>query len=139
MSSVPKSRRYTTEAKFITELKALKALTIRKCLKFPKRYNATITDQLIRSVTAAKHFALKANSIFPPATKRDAETRRNCFLEACAELEAFGGDIDDLTEMGDIFHLSVEDLEEWSKQAYLIISIIQHVMSSDEKRFSDLP
>lgn len=138
MSSVPKSRRYPTDAKFITELKELKAITIRKCTRFPKRYNATVADHLLKSALNGKHFAYQANAVFPRA-KGQAELRKNLFVQACSELEALASDVDDLTEMGDIFHISIVDLEEWTGKIYQILSMIQHVMDSDEKRFSKLP
>lgn len=129
----------TTDAKFITELRELKALTIRKCVKLPKRYNATVADPLLKSVGKAKHLAMKANSYWNPRTKEELQTRESLFQEACSELEAFAGDVDDLAEIGDLFHISIDDLNEWTEKVYSSLSLIRRVMESDGKRFRGLP
>lgn len=138
MSGVHKSEQKPSDALFLEACREVKIITIRKCTKIPKRYKTSIIDPLLIAASRAKHLALKANRIFPVTTSLEAEIRQACFRESLAELQAMAGDVDDLLEMSDLFHISTRDVDDWSFKIYSAAELIQGVMESDRRRFGRL-
>ena len=67
--SVVKSKRHESEMEFIHVARELQIYTLRKCVKFPKRYSVFISQPMVSNATKAYQFVVKSmkklyNSLF---------------------------------------------------------------------------
>ena len=132
--SVPKPQRSVSDMEFLRTARELQIFTIRKCKNFPKRYSFYISIPLANASTRVYENVKRGNSIYP-TNKHEAQMRRDCFLQAIAELYSIVSQIEVAEEM---FSLDREIIHQWVQLVDREITLVKGVMDSDKKRYSKL-
>ena len=133
--SVIKSKRGPSSAQFLETALQIQIFTLRQCVKFPKRYRILFTQYLTESATHACALVKKGNSIFP-SNKHEAQLRRDCFLEAYAELQSL---ISQITTAYEMFPVEESVIVEWMRLIQQELGLLKSLMKSDKQRYKNLP
>lgn len=113
----------------------IQIFTLRQCVKFPKRYRILFTQYLTEAATHACALVKKGNSIFP-SNQHEAQLRRDCFLEAYAELQSL---ISQITTAYEMFPVEESVIVEWMRLIQQELSLLKSLMKSDKQRYKNLP
>ncbi len=143
MSGVYSRNRKSTKADFIEVTWDLRIYTLKICAKFPRRYKEWVTDYIVRFSAEAQIHAFEANQIYPK-TKADAQKRKEELTKAYNALNQMYEQIDlayqtfrfDNSTDG---KTNAEIIESWLPMVSKSQKLIKGVMTSDKKRFKDLP
>lgn len=133
--SVIKSKRGPSSAQFLETALQIQIFTLRQCVKFPKRYRILFTQYLTESATHACALVKKGNSIFP-SNQHEAQLRRDCFLEAYAELQSL---ISQITTAYEMFPVEESVIAEWMRLIQQELGLLKSLMKSDKQRYKNLP
>lgn len=133
--SVIKSKRNQSSAQFLETALQIQHYTLRQCVKFPKRYTILFTQNLTTTATNACTQVKKGNSIFP-TNKHEAQLRRDCFLQAYAELQAL---ISLISTAYDMFPISENAIVEWMRLINEELRLLKALMKADKQRYKNLP
>jgi len=134
MSAI-KSKRGPSSAQFLETALQIQIFTLRQCVKFPKRYRILFTQYLTESATHACALVKKGNSIFP-SNQHEAQLRRDCFLEAYAELQSL---ISQITTAYEMFPVEESVIVEWMRLIQQELGLLKSLMKSDKQRYKSLP
>lgn len=132
--SVPKPQRSVSDMEFIRTARELQIFTIRKCKRFPKRYSFYVSIPLANASTRVYENVKRGNSIYP-TNAHEVQMRRDCFLQANAELYSIVSQIEVAEEM---FGLDREIIHQWIQLVEREINLVKGVMDADKKRYSKL-
>ena len=143
MSGVYARNRKPTNIDFIDAVWDLRIYTLKICAKFPQRYKVWITDYIVKFSAMAHIHAFEANQIFPK-TKEEAKKRKEELNKAYNALDQMYAQIDlayqtfrfDNSTNG---KTNAEILKYWLPLVSKSQRLIKGVISSDRKRFKDLP
>lgn len=133
--SVPKPRRSVSEMEFIRNARELQIFTIRKCKNFPRRFSFYFNIPLANAATRVYEHVKRGNSI-NPANQHEVQLRRDCFLQANAELYNMISQIEVAEEL---FGLNKEMMREWVSLVSREIALVKGAMDSDKRRYKNLP
>ncbi len=133
--SVIKSKRGPSSAQFLETAQQIQIYTLRQCVKFPKRYTILFTQNLTTTATNACSLVKKGNSIFP-GNQHEAQLRRDCFMQAYAELQAL---ISQITTAYDMFPIPENAITEWMRLIREELVLLKALMKSDKQRYKNLP
>lgn len=132
--SVPKPQRSVSDMEFLRTARELQIFTLRKCKKFPKRYSFYVSIPLANASTRVYENVKRGNSIYP-TNQHEVQMRRDCFLQANAELYSIVSQIEIAEEM---FGLDREIIHQWIQLVDREITLVKGVMDADKKRYSKL-
>ncbi|MBQ9229091.1 MAG: hypothetical protein IJ680_03500 [Paludibacteraceae bacterium] len=133
--SVIKSKRNQSSAQFLETALQIQQYTLRQCVKFPKRYTFLFTQNLTTTATNACTQVKKGNSIFP-ANKHEAQLRRDCFLQAYAELQAL---VSLISTAYDMFPIPENAIVEWMRLINEELKLLKALIKADKQRYKNLP
>ena len=143
MSGVYAKNRKPTKVDFIETTWELRIYTLNICAKFPQRYRVWITDYIVKFSAEAQIHAFEANQIYPK-NQEDVKRRKAELTKAYNALDQMYMQID-LAYQTFRFDNSTdgktndEILKIWLPMISRSQKLIKGVMSSDRKRFKDLP
>ena len=133
--SVIKSKRSQSSAQFLETAQQIQIYTLRQCVKFPKRYTILFTQNLTTAAANVCSMVKKGNSIFP-TNQHEAQLRRDCFLEAYAELQVL---ISHITTAYDMFPMAENAIVEWMRLIREELGLLKALMKADKQRYKNLP
>ena len=133
--SVIKSKRGPSSAQFLETALQIQIFTLRQAVKFPKRYRILFTQYLTEAATHACSLVKKGNSIFP-GNQHEAQLRRDCFIEASAELQSL---ISQITTAYEMFPVEEHVIVEWIGLIQQELALLKALMKSDKQRSKNLP
>ena len=132
--SVPKPQRSISDMEFIRTARELQIYTMRRCKNFPKRYSFYFNIPLANAATRVYENVKRGNSIYP-TNPHEVQMRRDCFLQANAELYSIVAQIEVAEEM---FGLDRDIIHQWIMLVDQEITLVKGVMEADKKRYSKL-
>lgn len=133
--SVIKSKRSESQMEFLATARKLQAFTIRKCVNtIPKRYTFYVGTHLVDSATAVYEWVKRGNSIYP-LNAHEVQMRRDCFLNAHAELQNL---VSQLELAYEIVPFDADVLGEWSSLICTEIKLVKAVMKADRERYKNI-
>ena len=124
-----------SDAEFLHCARALHILSIRKCVKFPKRYTFYVSRDIAETASNVHKFVVRGNSVMP-RDKSEAKMRREMFVKAGVECRALVSLIEAANEM---FGIPADDMEEWAALIEKEIRLIKGELKSAQKRYAGLP
>lgn len=134
--SVLKSNRSESHLQFLDTARELEIFTLRKCLKFPKRYTFFITTEIVKLSQSIYNNVKSANSVFP-AGITEIELRKNYLIKANCDLQCLISQLDVAKEMfGNEIKSSV-----WCNWMDLIereIKLISALRKKDRERLNEI-
>ena len=133
--SVIKSKRGVSEMEFLANARKLQIHTIRKCVGFPKRYTFYLSQPIAAAATRVYEHAKRGNSIYP-VNQHEAQLRRDCFLEAYAELQSLVSQIEIAHEM---FGIDPDAMKTWMGMIDAEMRLVRTVIKNDRARYKALP
>jgi hypothetical protein len=136
--SVLSRLRGTSEMEFLNTAHELEMFTIRACHNenvIPKRYRLTKGNELMESARTIHKNITYANSIFP-TKKKEYELRRNYQKRAMIEIQNM---LALMRIVSELFPIKDSTLEEWVGLVLKEESALKNWISSDAKRYKDLP
>lgn len=132
--SVPKPQRSVSDMEFIRTARELQIFTIRRCKSFPKRFSFYVSIPLANAATRVYENVKRGNSIYP-TNSHEVQMRRDCFLQANAELYSIVSQIEIAEEL---FNVDREVIHQWVQLVDKEITLIKGVMDADKKRYKSL-
>ena len=135
--SVLQGKRQESKVQFLETARKLEVYTLQHCVKFPKRYAQTITNNIVNLSISIYNELKSANSIFP-TNKEEAQIRKNCFIKANCDLQALISQLEIARSvLNDTVSVSVwcSWLELMEQEAKLISA----VKKADKERYKTLP
>lgn len=133
--SVIKSKRSESQMEFLANARKLQAFTIQKCVNtIPKRYTFYVGTHLADSATAIYEWVKRGNSIYP-LNAHEVQMRRDCFLNAYAELQSL---VSQLELAYEIISFDANILADWSSLVYTELKLIKAVLKADRERYKNL-
>lgn len=133
--TVLKSKRSESAAAFLQTAMDLEIYTIKRVVKFPKRYTFYISQPLANTATEIHKLVKKGNSIYPK-NKHEAQKRRDCFIDASTELRSFVG----LIEVAiNLFSIEPNVVKQWMELVSKENRLLHAVMEKEQIRYHNLP
>jgi hypothetical protein len=134
---VLKKDRGLSSVQFIDTARALEVLTLKNCLKFPKRYTFFITTEIVRLSQSVYNNVKSANSIYP-TNQIEAQMRRDYFTKANCDLQAL------ISQLGIAKEIITTEMKatiwiEWMNLIEEEAKLISAVKKNDKERFKSLP
>lgn len=134
---VLKKDRGLSSVQFIDTARALEVLTLKNCLKFPKRYTFFITTEIVRLSQSVYNNVKSANSIYP-TSQIEAQMRRDYFTKANCDLQAL------ISQLGIAKEIITTEMKatiwiEWMNLIEEEAKLISAVKKNDKERFKSLP
>ena len=135
--AVLKKDREQSSVQFLDTARKLEVLTIKNCLKFPKRYTFFITTEIVRLSQSVYNNLKSANSIFP-TIQADVQIRREYFIKANCDLQALISQLDIAKE---VIESDIKSSVwcEWMDLIEEEAKLIASVKKSDRERYKNLP
>lgn len=131
--SVIRSKRGESEAEFLATARKLQIFTIQKCVNaIPKRYTFYLSTPLVDSARRVYEHVKRGNSIYP-VNEHEAQMRRDCFLQANAELYNLVSQIELAHEM---VGFDPKIMQEWSNLISTEIKMIKGILKADRERYN---
>lgn len=134
---VLKKDRGLSSVQFVDTARALEVLTLKNCLKFPKRYTFFITTEIVRLSQSVYNNVKSANSIYP-TNQIEAQMRRDYFTKANCDLQAL------ISQLGVAKEIITTEMKatiwiEWMNLIEEEAKLISAVKKNDKERFKSLP
>lgn len=134
---VLKKDRGLSSVQFIDTARALEVLTLKNCLKFPKRYTFFITTEIVRLSQSVYNNVKSANSIYP-TNQIEVQMRRDYFTKANCDLQAL------ISQLGIAKEIITTEMKatiwiEWMNLIEEEAKLISAVKKNDKERFKSLP
>lgn len=134
---VLKKDRGLSSVQFIDTARELEVLTLKNCLKFPKRYTFFITTEIVRLSQSVYNNVKSANSIYP-TNQIEAQMRRDYFTKANCDLQAL------ISQLGIAKEIITTEMKatiwiEWMNLIEEEAKLISAVKKNDKERFKSLP
>lgn len=134
---VLKKDRGLSSVQFVDTARALEVLTLKNCLKFPKRYTFFITTEIVRLSQSVYNNVKSANSIYP-TNQVEAQMRRDYFTKANCDLQAL------ISQLGVAKEIIATEMKatiwiEWMNLIEEEAKLISAVKKNDKERFKSLP
>lgn len=122
---------------FVDTARALEVLTLKNCLKFPKRYTFFITTELVRLSQSVYNNVKSANSIYP-TNQNEVQMRRDYLIKANCDLQAL------ISQLGVAKEITSSEIKsttwvEWMNLIEEEAKLISAVKKADKERFKALP
>lgn len=127
--------RTKSDAQFLNTARELEKCTRRRCISAPKRYTFYGLQELWQTARCIYGGVKRGNSIFP-SNQHEAQMRRDCFIQARADIQDYVSQLELLLEDQ---ILSIAAGEELSTLVRQEDSLIQSLMKSDKGRYATLP
>ena len=132
--SVIKSKRTTSTMEFLAMARKLQIYSIQKCVNFPKRYTFYVSQPIANSATRVYEYLKRANSIYP-LNQHEVQLRRDCLIQANAELNSLTSQLEVAQEL---FGIEMKTLQYWADMVNTEIRLVKAVMKSDRTRYKGL-
>lgn len=134
---VLKKDRGLSSVQFIDTARALEVLTLKNCLKLPKRYTFFITTEIVRLSQSVYNNVKSVNSIYP-TNQIEAQMRRDYFTKANCDLQAL------ISQLGIAKEIITTEMKatiwiEWMNLIEEEAKLISAVKKNDKERFKSLP
>lgn len=133
--SVPTGERGVAVTEFLHTARQIQIDTMRMCTGFPKRYQFYVSVPLVETARAVHTHAKRGNSI-RPTNQHEVQLRRDHFLESVAALHEFVSQVEVADEM---FPVNKERMRGLMGLVKNELQLLNGVMSSDRKRYRNLP
>lgn len=135
--SVLMKDRGKSSIQFVDTARALEVLTLKNCLKFPKRYTFFITTELVRLSQSVYNNVKSANSIYP-TNQSEVQMRRDYLTKANCDLQAL------ISQLGVAKEITSGEIKsttwvEWMNLIEEEAKLISAVKKADKERFKTLP
>ena len=135
--SVLMKDRGKSSIQFVDTARALEVLTLKNCLKFPKRYTFFITTELVRLSQSVYNNVKSANSIYP-TNQSEVQMRRDYLTKANCDLQAL------ISQLGVAKEITSSEIKsttwvEWMNLIEEEAKLISAVKRADKERFKTLP
>lgn len=122
---------------FVDTARALEVLTLKNCLKFPKRYTFFITTELVHLSQSVYNNVKSANSIYP-TNQNEVQMRRDYLTKANCDLQAL------ISQLGVAKEITSSEIKsttwvEWMNLIEEEAKLISAVKKADKERFKTLP
>ncbi len=134
--SVLKSQRGQSGVQFLDTAYDLHVMSIRNCLKIPKRLTFYLSTDIVRAAADCHSNVKAANSIFP-SNQHEAQLRRDYLIKANSAVQTLYSLLDILWG----FHaegITERTMEIWIDTAAKEAKLIAGIKESDKKRFANL-
>lgn len=119
---------------FIAVARELEIFTIKKCVKFPKRYTFYLSKPISDIAFRIHSYVKLANGIYP-TNQHEVQMRRDYFLKAHAELYNLVSQIEISHE---IFGLDFDTMKNWMEIVDKEIGLIKGTLKKDRERYKNI-
>lgn len=120
---------------FLYNARNLEAYTIKKVTNFPKRVTFFVSIPLANIAGSIHILVKKANTIYP-TNQHEAQLRRDFFLEALGELQAF---VSKLELAEPICHIKGNEMAHWMELVMKEQRLIKALLRVERDKFKNLP
>ena len=127
--------RDTSDADFLHYARELHLVSIRKCVKFPKRYTFYVSQDIAQTASNVHKFVVRGNSV-NPHNQHEAQMRRDLFIKAGIECRTLVSLIETANEL---FGISASDKFEWVALIAKEIRLLKGELKSAQQRYKKLP
>lgn len=133
--AVTEYKRQVSKVQFLETARELEIFTFKHCAKFPKRYSATLTNNIVNLSISILNELKSANSIYP-TNQSEVQLRQDCFIRANCNLQAL---ISQLDIARDLFMdtTSVNTWCEWMRLVDEEAKLISAIKKTDKERYKN--
>lgn len=119
---------------FVDTAFKLYTFTIQQCVKFPKRYTFYVSQEISNTATKILVEVKRGNSIYP-TNEHEVQMRRDCFLNAYADVQSLISQINAATEL---FQIAGTVLTGWMELIQSELNLLRGIMKKDKARYKNI-
>lgn len=120
---------------FLYTARNLEIYTVKKVINFPKRVTFYISQPLANTATTVHKLVKKGNTIYP-TNQHEAQLRKDYFLEALGELQAF---VSQLEIAEQICNIKANEMVHWMELVMKEQRLIKALLRVERDKYKNLP